>query len=70
MQAEQVLALRLALSSGVRPSSSVLGAGCGSLGILAIMAARLGARRVVGVDLGRLELAQALAEENGVAGQV
>lgn len=67
---ERVLALRLALSSVVGPSSSVLDAGCGSLGILAIMAARLGARRVVGVDLGQLELARALAEENGVAGQV
>jgi SAM-dependent methyltransferase len=67
---ERVLALRLALSSVVGPCSSVLDAGCGSLGILAIMAARLGARRVVGVDLGRLELARALAEENGVAGRV
>lgn len=67
---ERVLALRLALSSVVGPSSSVLDAGCGSLGILAIMAAKLGARRVVGVDLGRLELARALAEENGVAGRV
>lgn len=67
---ERVLALRLALSSVVGPSSSVLDAGCGSLGILAIMAAKLGAQRVVGVDLGRLELARALAEENGVAGRV
>jgi SAM-dependent methyltransferase len=67
---ERVLALRLALSSVVGPSSSVLDAGCGSLGIFAIMAAKLGARRAVGVDLGRLELAQALAEENGVADRV
>jgi 2-polyprenyl-3-methyl-5-hydroxy-6-metoxy-1,4-benzoquinol methylase len=67
---ERVLALRLALSSAVGPSSSVLDAGCGSLGILAIMAAKLGARRVVGVDLGQLKLARALAKEIGVAGQV
>ena len=38
--------------------------------MLAIMAARLGARRVVAVDTGRLDAAQALAEENGVADQI
>ncbi len=67
---ERVLALRLALSSVVQPSSSVLDAGCGSLGILAIMAAKLGARHVVGVDFGRLGVARALAQENGVADRV
>jgi predicted RNA methylase len=34
------------------------------------MAAKLGARRAVGVDLGWLELARALAEANGVADRV
>ncbi len=67
---ERVLALRLALSSVVRPSSSVLEAGCGSLGIMAIIAAKLGARRVVAVDFGRLDLARALAEQNGVASRI
>jgi SAM-dependent methyltransferase len=67
---ERVLALRLALSSAVGPSSVVLDAGCGSLGVLAIMAARLGARRVVAVDAGRLDIARALAEENGVADRI
>ena len=67
---ERILALRLALLSTIRPSSVVLDAGCGSLGMLAIMAARLGARRVVAVDTGRLDAAQALAEENGVADQI
>jgi SAM-dependent methyltransferase len=67
---ERILALRLAMSSTIRPSSVVLDAGCGSLGVLAIMAARLGARRVVAVDTGRLDAAQALAEENGVVGQI
>jgi SAM-dependent methyltransferase len=67
---ERILALRLAMSSAIRPSSVVLDAGCGSLGVLAIMAARLGARRVVAVDTGRLDAARALAEENGVADQI
>src|SRR5580693_9040061 len=64
---ERILALRLAMSSAVASSKVVLDAGCGSLGVLAIMAARLGARRVVAVDIGRLDAARALAEENGVA---
>lgn len=67
---ERILALRLAMSSAIGPSSVVLDAGCGSLGVLAIMAARLGARRVVAVDTGRLEVASALAEENGVADRI
>jgi SAM-dependent methyltransferase len=67
---ERILALRLAMSSAVGPSSVVLDAGCGSLGVLAIVAARLGARRVVAVDVGRLEVARALAEENGVADRI
>jgi SAM-dependent methyltransferase len=67
---ERILALRLAMSSVIGSSSVVLDAGCGSLGVLAIMAARLGARRVVAVDRGPLESARALAEENGVAGRI
>jgi SAM-dependent methyltransferase len=67
---ERILALRLALSSVIGPSSVVLDAGCGSLGVLAIMAARLGARRVVAVDRGQLDSARALAEENGVADRI
>ena len=67
---ERILALRLAMSSTIGPPSVVLDAGCGSLGVLAIMAARLGARRVVAADTGRLDAARALAEENGVAGRI
>jgi threonine dehydrogenase-like Zn-dependent dehydrogenase len=67
---ERILALRLAMSSSIGPPSVVLDAGCGSLGVLAIMAARLGARRVVAIDIGRLDAAQALAEENGVADRI
>ena len=67
---ERILALRLAMSSAIGPPSVVLDAGCGSLGVLAIMAARLGARRVVAADIGRLDAAQALAQENGVADRI
>jgi trans-aconitate methyltransferase len=67
---ERALALRLALSRVIRPTSVVLDAGCGSLGVLAILAAKLGASRVIGVDFGAFDQAQALAEENGVADKV
>jgi len=67
---ERLLALRVAMTSVIGPTSVVLDAGCGSLGVLAIMAARLGARRVVAADIGRLDTARALAEENNVAGQI
>lgn len=67
---ERLLALRLAMSRRIGPQSAVLDAGCGSLGALAIMAAQLGARHVVGVDFGPLPMAQRLAEENGVADRV
>lgn len=67
---ERILALRLAMSSSIGPPSVVLDAGCGSLGVLAIMAARLGARRVVAVDRGPLDAARTLAEENGVADRI
>jgi SAM-dependent methyltransferase len=67
---ERIVALRLAMSSAIGPSSVVLDAGCGPMGLLAIMAARLGARRVVAVDRDQLEVARALAAENGVADQI
>jgi SAM-dependent methyltransferase len=63
----RVVALRLALSRVIHPRTIVLDAGCGALGLLAIMAARLGAARVIAVDHGDLSLARRLAEENGVS---
>jgi SAM-dependent methyltransferase len=67
---ERLLALRLALTQQVGPTSTVLDAGCGALGTLAVMAGRLGARRVVGIDGGPLPMARRLAEENGVSDRV
>jgi hypothetical protein len=67
---ERLLALRLALAQRVGPETTVLDAGCGALGTLAIMAAKLGARRVVGIDGGPLPMARHLADENGVGDRV
>jgi ribosomal protein L11 methyltransferase len=55
----------------VRPGHRVLDVGCGS-GVLAIVAARLGARLAVGVDIdpAALEATQVNAQRNGVAEQV
>lgn len=66
---ERLLALRLALAKHVA-GATVLDAGCGALGTLAIMAAKLGAARVVGIDGGPLPMARQLAEENGVSDRV
>lgn len=41
--------------------------GCGSLGVLAMMAAKLGAKRAVGTDFGKLPMAQERAGGNQVA---
>jgi len=67
---QRVLALRLALARAIRPNSVVLDAGCGALGVLALMAAKAGAAKVIAVDVGDLELARRLAEENGVADRI
>jgi ribosomal protein L11 methyltransferase len=67
-------ATRLALASlveVVRVGDSVLDVGCGT-GVLAIAAAKLGATKVVGIDIDAhaLEIARANVVSNGVAGVV
>src|SRR3954453_16388096 len=66
----RLLALRLAMAERIGPQTTVLDAGCGALGALAIMAGLLGAERVVGVEGGPLPVARRLADENGVADRV
>jgi threonine dehydrogenase-like Zn-dependent dehydrogenase len=58
------------MSRVIRDNSVVLDAGCGALGLLAIIAARLGAARVVAVDVAPLDFAQRLAAENGVSDRI
>ncbi len=65
---ERTLSLRPILDEVIQPGMRVLDAGCG-LGLLSLWAARQGAQ-VLAVDLGDVNLARALAEENGLASQI
>ena len=66
---ERLLALRACILDAVTPGSRVLDAGCGS-GVLSVWAAQAGASEVVAVDTEAIPIAEALARENGVDGQV
>lgn len=68
--ARRTSAYRRALRRAVRPGSTVLDLGTGS-GVLALIACRLGARRVIAVEPDDvIELARALARENGCADRI
>ncbi len=67
---ERLLAVRLAMAEHIGPQITVLDDAGGALGTLAIMAGRLGARRVVGIDRAPLPMARRLADENGVGHRV
>ncbi len=61
---ERLQGLHQAILQSVGPGKTILDAGCGGLGILALLAAKAGADLATGVDLGPIELAQQLAREN------
>ena len=59
--------LRSIIEEVVKPGMSVLDVGTGALGILAIMAAKAGATRVVGVDIEQVEIPRRIAKQNNVS---
>ena len=61
---ERTQSLRKILQEVIKPGMSVLDIGTGTLGNLTITAAQLGATRVVGVDVGPLNIAAAIAKQN------
>lgn len=63
---DRTLSLKKIMSDVIKPGMSVLDLGTGALGILAIMAAKMGASRVVGVDYGNVKMARKIAEDNNV----
>ena len=66
----RVRALAAAIRAVVRPGDVVLEVGTGT-GVLAVLAARAGARRVYAVErTGLADIAKAVARENGVASRV
>lgn len=67
---ERVRAFAAAIRTAVRPGDVVLEVGSGT-GVLAVLAARAGARRVYAVErTGLAEVAAAVARENGVGSKV
>lgn len=70
VDAERMEAYGRALEAAVRPDSVVLDLGTGT-GFFAVLAAKLGARRVYGIDpADAIRTARELARENGVADRV
>lgn len=59
-------AIHTLLQQHIKPGTSFLDLGCGSLGVMSIIASKLGASRIVGVDHGNVETANIVAKENGV----
>jgi SAM-dependent methyltransferase len=58
-----------AVARAVRPGSRVLDAGCGS-GILSLLALKAGASQAVAIDRDNIDLAKALARENGLSQRI
>ena len=65
LRVERTLSIRRAIQQAVNPGARVLDAGCGS-GILSFLALEAGAASVVAVDRDNVDLARALARENGL----
>lgn len=66
---DRALNLQFALKRAVQKGARVLDAGCGT-GLLSMWAVQSGAKEVVAVDLGGLDLARELARENCLADSI
>ncbi len=66
---DRAVGLISSLQIAIHQGDVVLDAGCGS-GIISLLAVKNGASKVLGVDCEPIDLAQLLAEENGLSEQV
>ena len=60
------MALMEAMRDTIEPGMSVLDVGCGALGVLSVVAAKLGAKKVVAIDIESIGFARKIAEANNV----
>lgn len=66
---DRTMAVARAIERLIRPGMRVLDAGCGT-GLMSFLAAKAGASEVVAIDRENVELARALAEENGLSNKI
>jgi len=66
---DRTMAVARAVERLIRPGMRVLDAGCGT-GLMSFLAAKAGASEVVAIDRENVELARALAEENGLSDRI
>ncbi|HVJ53558.1 MAG TPA: methyltransferase domain-containing protein [Aliidongia sp.] len=69
LRVDRTESIRRALRTAIRPGARVLDAGCGS-GLLSFLGIEAGAAEVVAVDRDNIDLAKALARENGMADRI
>jgi SAM-dependent methyltransferase len=69
LRIDRTLSVREAVRSAVTKGARVLDAGCGS-GLLSFLAVAAGAGEVIGIDRDHVDLARALARENGFGDRI
>jgi SAM-dependent methyltransferase len=66
---DRTMAVARAIERLIKPGMRVLDAGCGT-GLMSFLAAKAGASEVVAIDRENVDLARALAKENGVSDKI